>query len=101
MHSGEEALNTIYNEHIDLIILDIMLSDINGDDVLRILKNDEKYKRIPIIVISALSQISDEESINKTGVDFYLKKPFELNQLSNKIKELFLITRPVSQVQTL
>lgn len=93
--TGKDALDTIRDEEIDLIILDIMLPDVNGDVLARILKSDEKHKRIPIIVISALSQRSDEESINKTGVDFYLKKPFELGQLSGKIKELLEAARLV------
>jgi DNA-binding response OmpR family regulator len=52
------------------------------------LKNDERYKRIPIILITALAQKSDEVLMNNLGVEFYLKKPFELEQLADKIRDL-------------
>ena len=61
----------------------------NGFQMAAKMRSSDEYKNIPIIVISALSQKSDEELINKAGVDFYLKKPFELSQLSNKINGLF------------
>jgi len=86
--SGQEALGILRTMRIDLIILDIMLPDLDGNEVARILKSDREYRHIPIIVVSALSQRSEGEAIRKTGVECYLKKPFELAELSDKIKEL-------------
>lgn len=89
---GQEALEKVAAEAPDLVILDIMLSRMNGDEVARALKKDEKYKRIPVILITALARKYDEDALNKIGADFYMKKPFDMDQLCNKIKE-FLVSR--------
>lgn len=72
----------------DLIILDLMLPGIDGYQVCRLLKFDEKYRRIPIIMLTAKSQKEDKEWGEKVGADFYLTKPFEAGEVLGKIKEL-------------
>lgn len=86
--NGQEALEKARRDGPDIIILDVVLPKISGDDVVNILRRDERCRDIPIIIISALTQKCDEELINKTGAEFYMKKPFDLDQLSGKIKEL-------------
>jgi len=85
---GKEALEKVRDESPDLIVLDIMLPGMNGDEVALKLREKEEYKHIPIILITALVQQCDEESISNMKVDFCLKKPFELDELSKKIREL-------------
>ena len=58
---GQEALSVVRRERIDLIILDLMLPKVEGYKVCRMLKFDEKYKAIPIILFSALAQESDQK----------------------------------------
>lgn len=85
---GQEGLDKARTEEPDLIILDIMLPKIDGYKVCRMLKFDEKYKHIPIILFTARAQESDIKLGQEVGVDVYLAKPFEPDILLSKIAEL-------------
>ena len=85
---GQEALDKSRREKPDLIILDLMLPKIDGYKVCRMLKFDDKYKNIPIIMFTARAQKSDEKLGFEVGADAYLTKPFEPEMLLRKIKEL-------------
>jgi len=84
---GQEGLDKARQEGPDLIILDLMLPRIDGYKVCRMLKFDEQYKKIPIIMISARGQKDDEKLGYEVGADAYLTKPFEPKVLLEKIKE--------------
>lgn len=83
---GEEALNLAKSENPDLIILDVMLPKINGYKVCRLLKFDAKYKDIPILMVTARSQEEDRNIGEETGADEYITKPFNIEELVNKVK---------------
>ena len=85
---GQEALNRARAEMPDLIILDIMLPKMDGYKVCRMLKFDEKYRKIPVMMFSARAQEKDKQVAMECGADDYLVKPFEPNILFGKIKEL-------------
>ena len=85
---GQEGLNKARSEKPDLIILDLMLPKIDGYKVCRMLKFDENYKAIPIILFTARAQASDKELGMEMGADAYIPKPFEPAILLGKMKEL-------------
>jgi DNA-binding response OmpR family regulator len=85
---GEQALEMAKQKNPDLIILDLMLPKITGFEVCRMLKFDDKYKNLPIIILSALDQQDDREKATKNGADAYFIKPFDLELLLSKIKSL-------------
>ena len=85
---GMAALEKARAENPDLIILDVMLPKLNGYEVCRQLKQDTRYKKIPIIMLTALAQESDEEFVLEMGTDAYIRKPFKAQQLLQKIREL-------------
>jgi DNA-binding response OmpR family regulator len=85
---GEETVDKIKKESPDLVILDLMMPKISGFEVCRMIKFDEKYKDLPIIVLSALDQQADRERAIEAGADAYFIKPFDLDLLLNKIKSL-------------
>jgi len=87
-YDGQKALDIARREKPDLVILDIMLPRIDGYKVCRMLKFDEKYKKIPIIMFSARAQESDVRTGKEVGADAYIVKPFEPQVLLSKIKEL-------------
>ncbi|MFA6078839.1 MAG: response regulator [Candidatus Omnitrophota bacterium] len=87
---GQEGLDKARDEHPDLIMLDLMLPKIDGYEVCRMLKFDDKYKNIPIIILSALDQQEDREKATKSGADAYFIKPFDLELLLTKIKKLIM-----------
>jgi len=87
-YDGQEALEKARKEKPDLIVLDLMLPKIDGYKVCRMLKFDDKYKQIPIIMLTARGQESDQETGYETGADAYMIKPFQHEVVLAKIKEL-------------
>ena len=87
-YDGEEALKKAREEKPDLIILDLMLPMMDGCDVCRKLKLDEKYKAIPIIMFTAKFQPVDIRYGMAQGADAYITKPFDPKMLLDKIREL-------------
>jgi len=85
---GQEALDKARKEKPDLIILDLMLPKMDGYKVCRMLKFDEKYKKIPIILFTARAQDNDKQLGTEVGADGYITKPFEPQVLLSKINEL-------------
>jgi len=85
-HDGEEGLLKARKENPDLILLDIMLPKINGYKIARLLKFDESYKYIPIIMLTARTQKADIELGEETGADEYVTKPFDLDVLVALVK---------------
>ena len=85
---GQEGLEKARREKPDLIILDLMLPKIDGYKVCRMLKFDEKYKKIAIILFTARSQKNDEKVGFEVGADAYITKPFDPKVLLEKIKIL-------------
>lgn len=84
--NGEKALEVLKTTVPDLILLDLLLPDIQGDVLCRQLKSNPKFKDIPIILFTA-SIIRVPEKVEETGADDYIIKPFEPEQLLLKIKK--------------
>lgn len=85
---GREALEKARSEKPHLIILDLMLPKMDGYKVCRMLKFDEKYKHIPVIMFTARAQESDKKTGKEVGADAYIIKPFEPQILLDTIKNL-------------
>jgi DNA-binding response OmpR family regulator len=84
---GETALIKARGENPDLVLLDIMLPNINGYKIARLLKFDEAYKNIPIIMLTARAQKADITLGEETGADEYVTKPFVMDELVNMIRK--------------
>jgi len=85
---GTEGLEKAKKEKPDLIILDVMLPKMNGYEVCGLLKQDEKYASIPIILFTGRTQDSEKELGKKIGADAHLTKPFGTKMLLETIKKL-------------
>jgi DNA-binding response OmpR family regulator len=85
-YNGEDALNQARKENPDLILLDLMLPKLDGYKVCRLLKFDERYKHIPILMLTAKTQEKDKVLGLETGADEYITKPFEMDYLIEKVK---------------
>jgi len=85
-YNGEDALNQARKEKPDLILLDLMLPKLDGYKVCRLLKFDEKYKHIPILMLTAKTQEKDKLLGKETGADEYITKPFDIAELMKKVK---------------
>jgi len=87
--NGESGLVLIKKEKPDMILLDLIMPKMGGFEVLEVLKNDKQLSKIPVIVLSNLSQKADIEKAKNLGaVDFYEKARTDLNKLVEKIKKL-------------
>ena len=84
---GEEGLKLAREIHPDLIILDVMMPKINGYKISRLLKYDNKYKDIPILMITARSQDEDKVIGEETGADEYITKPFDIMNVVDLINK--------------
>ena len=87
-YDGQEGLEKARAENPDLIILDLMLPKIDGYKVCRMLKFDEKYKKIPVVMLTARAQEKDEDLGYEVGADAFITKPFKYQVLLAKIAEL-------------
>ncbi len=85
---GQEALEKARNAVPDLILLDVMLPRLDGYKVARMLKFDENFRHIPIIMITAKVQEKDRQTGMEMGVDDYITKPFDTAALLEKVKAI-------------
>jgi len=97
---GSEALELIKEEKIDLILLDVQMPKMSGFEVAKILQEDERYKYIPIVFLTAVFTTDEfeQEGLNLGAVD-YLKKPIENRELINKIRLYLKIFEQQSELQ--
>ena len=87
-YDGQQGLEKAHKEKPDLIILDLMLPKMDGYKVCALLKGDTKYNKIPIIMLTARAQDTDEKLGLELGADAYITKPFQHEVVVAKIKEL-------------
>lgn len=83
--NGRLALEALSTEKVDMILLDIMMPEMDGFQVLEALKSDSKLKNIPVIVISALSEIDNAVKCIELGAEDHLPKPFSPTLLRARI----------------
>jgi CheY-like chemotaxis protein len=86
---GQEALQVIVREIPDVIMLDVILSGVDGFEILEKIKSDPKTKHIPVILLSNLGQASDIEKGKNLGADkFLVKATVTLDEIIDQIKEV-------------
>lgn len=83
---GQEALNVLEREPCDMAVVDIMMPIVDGYELT---KDIREYYDIPVILLTAKSQMKDKEKGFLSGTDDYLVKPFEPKELVYRIKALF------------
>ena len=74
--NGRQALEMIHKDRFDLVLLDVMMPEMNGYQVLAHMKNDISWKNIPVIMISALGEMDSVVQCIEMGAEDYLPKPF-------------------------
>lgn len=85
IYNGREAMETIQSESFDVILLDIMLPGINGMEVCRRVR---QFSDVPIIMVTAKSDVTDRVMGLDTGANDYLTKPFAIEELLARIRAI-------------
>ncbi len=86
MFSSAPAISMIAQEKPDLIILDVMMPDISGIEVLRYMRRDPKLDKIPVIIVSAKSMPGDIKIGMDAGASMYLTKPVGFLELKQAVE---------------
>ncbi|MCB0332675.1 MAG: response regulator, partial [Bdellovibrionales bacterium] len=87
--SATEALKQIPGEHIDIALLDIMMPEMNGYELLEAMKKMPEFESLPVIMVTAKDQDSEILEGYQHGADYYITKPFTTKQIEYGLK-LFL-----------
>ena len=100
VNDGEEALNFLYcrgkfedrnpNHTPKIILLDLKLPKVDGLEVLKILKEDEEKKIIPVIVLTSSDQEKDMVESYRLGVNSYIQKPVDFDQFIKAVNQIGL-----------
>jgi DNA-binding response OmpR family regulator len=85
---GQKAMEMIESSTPDLIITDIMMPFVSGLEIVNSVKGNERYKHIPVIVLSAVGLENTVLEAFKLGADDFLTKPFSPNELSIRVRKL-------------
>ena len=86
---GEEGLNTVSEEHPDLVITDIMMPKVDGFELVRRLRNDPMVSRTPLVILSAKGEEEDLVKGLELGADDYITKPFRPKELIARLNTIF------------
>lgn len=84
-YSGTEALILLDKEAPDLILLDLMLPGLSGEELLRDIR-EERHLTMPVLVLSAKAALGDKVSLLRTGADDYITKPFEPEEVAARVQ---------------
>ena len=95
--NGRQALDQVIKEKPDLVLLDVMMPDVDGFTVAQRIRKNDETKDIPILMLTALSQINDKVNGFNIGVDDYLVKPFEMEELQVRVRALLKRTRQIPE----
>ena len=93
--NGEDALNAVYENHVDIMVVDVMMPIMNGYELVRALRNDGK--KIPVIMCTAKGSINDKAEGYDAGVDDYMVKPIDFDELLMRVKAVLRRAETVSE----
>jgi len=86
--SGFEALRLLPRQSFDLVIIDINMPHIHGLELIALLRGNERYRDLPLLVISTESSARDQGRALELGASAFLSKPFDAEQLVERVNAL-------------
>ena len=89
--NGAQGVSLAKQQKPDLILLDLMLPKISGFDVCKLLKTDNATWRIPIVIMSTLTDPESRERAQEAGADYFIPKPYDLPSTLAEIKKILKI----------
>lgn len=100
-YDGVECLEKVQEEIPDAIVLDVMMPRLDGYETVKRLKADPKTARIPVVIVTALNDVSNQVKAIESGADDFLSKPIEDKLLIAKVKLLSSLSVAQRRVDTL
>ncbi|MBF0217464.1 MAG: response regulator [Candidatus Omnitrophica bacterium] len=85
-YNGKDGMCVIKRENPDLVVMDITMPELDGRDLLSLLKKSDDTRGIPVIVLSAKDEPFEVEYISRLGVYSYLTKPYSITTLMKQVK---------------
>lgn len=85
---GRSALETALNETPTVLVLDVMLPELDGYEILRRIRADDRTKSLPTLMLTAKGQREDRETAMDIGADMFITKPFANAEIVDAIKQL-------------
>ena len=86
--NGEAAMESIKREKPDIIFLDVMMPKMNGFEVCDMVKRDPETKDICIVMLTAKGQEIDKQKAKELGADYYITKPFNIDEILKKVIDI-------------
>jgi two-component system response regulator len=100
LEDGQEAINFLFNDERELprlILLDLKMPKVDGLEVLRRLKSDERRRVIPVVVLTSSKEERDIVESYKVGVNAYIVKPVDFDQFAKAVADLGLFWMVLNQ----
>ena len=88
VETDTEALNVLRTQHVSIIVLDVMLPNRSGFDILKDLRGDPELKHLPILMLTAKGQIKDRERAEHLGSSHFMTKPFSNAEVRDVLHKL-------------
>jgi DNA-binding response OmpR family regulator len=85
---GQDALTFLKERLYDLVIIDYMMPAYSGIEVIERVRQGDRNKAVPILMLSAKSQLSEQEKAIETGADYFVAKPFSPAELLDKVRDI-------------
>ena len=101
--SAEEALELLHSHHPRLVLADIQLPGMDGLEMTRRIKADERTRDIAVVALTAFAMKGDEQKATDAGCDGYITKPIDTRMLGSRIRQLLdqrAASRPTAEART-
>jgi two-component system chemotaxis response regulator CheY len=86
--SGLQAIETLAVQPVQAIVLDLNMPDMHGLDVLKFLRAHQKYRRVPVMILTTRGDETSREAALEAGASAYMTKPFSPSALASSVKSL-------------
>lgn len=93
---GASGIRTARDEHPDAIVLDLMMPEVNGLDVIDTLRHDEATRDVPILVLTAVTMSREHVNCVSAGADLVLTKPFDPQDVADAVERLVSPSAPAA-----
>lgn len=94
--NGADAIEQVLTEEIDALILDVMMPELNGWEVLKYLRGKEGFKNLPVLMLTGIGESLNSITSPVFGASAHLDKPFDLDDVDRALREIMKGVEPNS-----